>query len=113
MRASGGNSCTFTIGLIASFLIVIVSAHAKRVRNFTATQDRNGNQHPAVADINANGVIKCTSATGENPQQYPPACFVVGVVLKPGRTAGTGVGGTMNLTCNGQGALRCSVQVTD
>ena len=87
--------------------------HAKRVRTFASTTDKNGNQHPATADINANGVIKCTAATGSNPQQYPPACFVLGQILRPGQTAGTGPGGTMTLTCNGQAPLRCSVTITD
>lgn len=85
----------------------------RRVRTFTSTTDANGNQHPAVADINPNGIIKCVSASGLNPNQYPPACFVLGQVLRLGQTAGTGSGGTMSLTCNGQGALRCTVSVTD
>jgi len=91
----------------------IVDATTRRVRNFTATADANGNQHPAVADINANGTIKCTSASGQNPGQYPPACFALGIIFRPPQTIGTGQGGTMTLTCNGQGALRCSVQVVD
>lgn len=101
--------CACLIGLSIATGI----AYAKRVRNFTSTTDRNGNQHPATADINANGVIKCTSATGSNPQQNPPACFVLGQILCPGQTAGTGSGGTMTLTCNGQAPLRCSVTITD
>lgn len=113
MRLLEKNSLAVTLVVVVVLFSVITPTHAKRVRNFTASQDQNGNQQPAVADINPNGVIKCTSAVGQNPQQYPPACFVVGVILKPGQTAGTGGGGTMTLTCNGQGALRCTVQVAD
>lgn len=99
---------------IAVVLVVVASAaNAKRVRTFVSTTDKTGNQHPATADINANGVIKCTSATGTNPQQYPPACFVLGQILRPGETAGIGSGRTMTLTCNGQAPLRCTVTITD
>jgi len=104
----------YICGGLFSFSVLLTSAQAKRVRNFTATQDANGNQHPATTDVNANGVIKCTSATGRNPRQYPlPTCSVLGKNLKPGETASTGPGGTMTLTCNGQGALWCRVEVTD
>jgi hypothetical protein len=86
---------------------------AQRVRNFTSTTDRNGSQHPVTADTRSNGVIKCTSAAGNNPRQYPPSCFVLGQILPPGQTTGTGVGGSMTLTCNGQAPLTCTVQITD
>ena len=80
-------------------------AEAKRVRNFTSTTDANGRTHPVTADINPNGVIKCTFASGNKPKDYPPACYVLGQILPPGQTAGTGAGGTMTLTCNGQAPL--------
>lgn len=99
--------------MVVFFVVTNGSAEAKRVRTFVSTTDKNGNQHPATADIHANGVIKCTSATGNNAQQNPPACFVLGQILRPGQIAGTGGGGTMTLTCNGQAPLRCSVTITD
>lgn len=105
-----------TNGICMCLMVVTIAtgiAYAKRIRNFTSTTDKNGSQHPATADINANGVIKCTSATGSNPQQNPPACYVLGQILRPGQTAGTGSGGTMTLTCNGQAPLRCSITITD
>lgn len=102
-----------TIAITGCVFLMISLAHAKRVRNFTSTTDASGNQHPATADINANGVIKCTSATGQKPKDYPPACYVLGQILRPGQTAGTGSGGTMKLTCNAQAPLSCTIQITD
>lgn len=107
------NTRRISFSILVVFVIAVGVAHAKRVRTFTSTTDSNGNQHPATADINANGVIKCTSATGSNPRQYPPACFVLGQILRPGQTAGTGSSGTMTLSCNGQAPLRCSVTIND
>jgi hypothetical protein len=88
-------------------------AQGRRVRSFTSTTDKNGNQRPATADVRPNGSIRCTTAIGQNPNQNAPACYVLGQILAPGQTAGTGGGGTMTLTCNGQAPLRCTVTVTD
>jgi hypothetical protein len=98
---------------IVSCVLLVALAEAKRVRTFTSTTEANGNQHPATADINANGIIKCTAATGQHPKDYPPACYALGQILRPGQTAGTGAGGTMTLTCNGQAPLTCTVTITD
>jgi len=98
--------------LVLSLTFIATSAFG-RERNFTSTTDKNGRQTPATADIHANGTIKCTSAAGSNAGQSPPACFVLGQILPPGQTAGTGQGGTMTLTCNGQAPLRCTIHITD
>lgn len=85
-----------------------------------STTDANGNQHPGTSAIRANGTITCTNATQSHPSGgYKAACYVVTTgcggssILEKGQNMGTGNGGTLTLTCNGQGYLTCQVRIDD
>lgn len=86
-------------------------------RLVNSTSDTNGNQHPGVSAIHANGTITCTRADQSVNQGQVPKCYVVTnsgtSALEKGQNMGTGSGGTMTLTCNGQGALACQVRIDD
>jgi hypothetical protein len=89
----------------------------KAGRLVNSTTDANGNQHPGVSSIRPNGTITCTQATQSVNQGQTPACFVVtnsgASTLTKGQNMGTGNGGTMTLTCNGQGRLTCQARIDD
>ena len=81
----------------------------------TSITDANGNRHPATAALRNPASVKCTFATGNNPQQNPPSCFITAPgysgTLARGQSIGTSGPGTVSLTCNGQAPLRCSAQI--
>jgi hypothetical protein len=85
-----------------------------------STTDANGNQHPGKSAIRANGTITCTNATQSvTTGGYKAACYVSTTgsggtsILEKGQNMGTGNGGTLTLTCNGQGYLTCQVRIDD
>src|SRR6266404_161453 len=80
-----------------------------RVRTFSTGTDARGNTHQVTFDTHANGVIKCLSATGNNPTNYPPNCNVSGTPLPKDQTLGTQAG-SATLTCDGQALTHCSIR---
>ena len=85
-----------------------------------STTDANGNQHPGKSAIRANGTITCTNATQSiTSGGYKAACYVSTTgsggtsTLEKGQNMGTGNGGTLTLTCSGQGYLTCQVRIDD
>jgi hypothetical protein len=103
--------------VLVSFGVGAATA-APRTRNFSSSTDRNGKMNNASAQVNANGTIRCTAATGADPRNNPPACFVTttgggSMRLEPGKEMGTGTAGTMTLTCNGKAPMNCSVSIVD
>jgi hypothetical protein len=73
----------------------------------TASQDANGNQHPASAGITRPSTVTCISAVG-NPG-YPASCSINNQIVNVNNSVGAS--NTVYLTCNGQGALRCSARI--
>jgi hypothetical protein len=86
-------------------------------RFVNSTTDANGNQHSTASAVRGNGAITCTKATQSVNQGQTSACYVVTDsatrVLPRGQNMGTGTGGTLTLTCNGQGYLTCQVRIDD
>jgi hypothetical protein len=84
-------------------------------QTITATGDANGSQHPGTAAIRGPSSIKCVSAIGQGHQQKP-SCYITAPgysgIVDIGKTVGASGAGTVTLTCNGQGALRCTAQIT-
>jgi hypothetical protein len=80
-----------------------------------ASADQNGNQHPGTEAIRGPSSIKCLSAVGQGTT-YKPSCNVTAPgysgIVDIGKTVGASGAGTVTLTCNGQGALRCSISIT-
>jgi hypothetical protein len=85
-----------------------------RSRDFKSTTEPYGNRHPVKADINPNGTITCTHAMGKGEI----GCYINTTsggyqFVAEGKSISTGSGGSMILTCNGNGALVCDVNVKD
>lgn len=108
--------------VLLTFVTLTVSPNfvEARTRSLSSSTDKDGHSKNASAQVNANGTIRCTAATGANPKSNPPACFVTttggggSMRLDVGQEMGTGgSGGTMTLTCNGQAPMNCSVSVKD
>jgi hypothetical protein len=85
-----------------------------------ASSDANGNQHAGTTAVRGPAKVTCLSATQSvtpRPGDPPPTCYVVGpgvaAQVHKGTNVGTSGAGTVTLTCNGQGALTCSVRVDD
>ena len=61
--------------------------------------------------------MTCTKASGSNPGNYPPACYVTcnpscgAATLRPGASGATSGPGTISLNCNGQYPLACELSV--
>jgi hypothetical protein len=84
-------------------------------QTISSTTEANGNQHPGSAALRGPSSVKCESATGSNPRQYPPSCTIVAPgysgTVNIGQTIGTSGAGTVTLTCNGQAPLRCTASI--
>ena len=117
--SNSGENCALYFRVYWDASLHDVAHSTRRVRNFSASVESNGQPHDARAQVNPNGTILCTAAFGNNPINYPPSCYVVlapgggTMSLKRGEEMGTSRGGTMRLTCNGQAPLSCSVRVDD
>jgi hypothetical protein len=86
-----------------------------KVQSLHATSDKTG-QHAATAEIAGPARITCINAASETPNtQPPPSCYITAPGfkgnLKKGETANATGAGTVTLTCNGQGNLRCNARI--
>lgn len=104
---------------VASFSFAL-NADAQRARpakvtSLQATRDA-GVQHPATAEIAGPVPITCLSIFSETPNpQAAMSCHITapgftGNLNKGEKANATGVG-TVTLTCNGPGNLRCSARI--
>jgi hypothetical protein len=104
----------------ATILVFCLAANAQRTRaakvtSLQATRD-GGVQHPATADIAGPVPITCLSIFSETPNsQAAMSCHITapgftGNLNKGEKVNATGAG-TVTLTCNGPGNLRCSARI--
>jgi hypothetical protein len=106
--------------LAVAVLTLAYQAHAQRTRPATvqslqATSDKAG-QHPSTADITGPKTITCLNAASETPNGRPaPSCHITAPGfsgnLNKGESASATGAGTVTLTCNGQGFLRCNARI--
>ena len=79
----------------------------------------NGQPHPGTTAVKGPAKVTCLSATqsGAKASDPPATCYVTGPglasQLPKGANAGTSGAGTVTLTCNGIGNLRCAARVDD
>jgi len=90
-------------------------AHPAKVTSLQATRDA-GVQHPATAEIAGPVPITCLSIFSETPNpQAPLSCRITAPGftgnLNKGEKANATGAGTVTLTCNGPGNLRCSARI--
>jgi hypothetical protein len=112
----------FLLALAAvSTLTLAYQAEAQRPRNrakvhsLQATADPSG-AHPDKFDVTGPVSFTCLNAVSETPNSRPePSCHITAPgfnkTLKKGESGNTTDAGTVTLTCNGQGNLRCSARV--
>jgi hypothetical protein len=86
-----------------------------KVHSLQATADASG-VHPDKFDITGPVTFTCLNAVSETPNSRPePSCHITAPgfnkTLKKGESGNTANAGTVTLTCNGQGNLRCSARV--
>jgi hypothetical protein len=100
--------------LASSFCIAAVFAFAAST-TISSTTEKSGNQHPGSAAVKGPATVTCTSATGNDPRNYPPSCSIAAPgysgTVNQGKQVGTSGAGTVTLTCNGQAPLRCSAKI--
>ncbi len=112
----------FLLALTAvSTLTLAFRVEAQRPRNrakvhsLQATADASG-VYPDKFDITAPVTFTCLNAVSETPNSRPePSCHITAPgfnkTLKKGESGNATGAGTVTLTCNGQGNLRCSARV--
>ena len=86
-----------------------------KVHSLQATADASG-VHPDKFDVTGPVSFTCLNAVSETPNSRPePSCHITAPgfnkTLKKGESGNTTNAGTVTLTCNGQGNLRCSARV--
>jgi hypothetical protein len=86
-----------------------------KVHSLQATADASG-VHPDKADITGPVTFTCLNAASETPNSRPePSCHITAPgfnkTLKKGESGNATGAGTVTLTCNGQGNLRCAARV--
>jgi len=85
------------------------------VHALQATSDKAG-VHPAKAEITGPVTVMCINAASETPNSRPtPSCHIVAPGftgnLDKGKSISVTGPGTVTLTCNGQGYMRCDARV--
>jgi hypothetical protein len=90
-------------------------ARPAKVTSLQATRD-SGVQHPATAEIAGPVPITCLSIFSETPNpQAAMSCHITAPGftgnLNKGEKANATGAGTVTLTCNGPGNLRCSARI--
>ena len=101
-------------------LLLAVQGNAQRARpakvtSLQATRD-GGGAHPATAEIAGPVPIMCIAAFSDPPNSNPaPSCHITAPGfsgnVKKGETVNATGAGTVTLTCNGQGELRCNARI--
>jgi hypothetical protein len=115
----------YPVSLLALLAVAVLTltyqVNAQRPRNraqvhsLQATADASG-PHPDKTDITGPVTFTCLNAVSETPNARPaPSCHITAPgfngTLSIGKTANATGAGTVILTCNGQGNLRCSARV--
>ena len=111
----------FLLALAFLALTLAYRVEAQRPRNrakvhsLQATADTSG-VHPDKFDITGPVTFTCLNAVSETPNSRPePSCHITAPgfnkTLKNGESGNATGAGTVNLTCNGQGNLRCAARV--
>ena len=85
------------------------------VHALQATSD-NAGVHAAKTDITGPVKVTCANAVSETPNSRPtPSCHIVAPGFTGNLDKGKGISvigpGTVTLTCNGQGYMRCDARV--
>jgi hypothetical protein len=97
------------VACASSVPVAIAASHV-----IQASVEASGNQHPGTVAVRGPASVTCLDA---QPQRSNATCYVTGPgldrQLPKGANAGTSGAGTVTLTCNGNGALRCSARVDD
>ena len=118
MKTRYSISLACLMGVAAYALAVHANAQRTRppkVTSLQATSDKKG-EHPAKAEIAGPAPITCINAASETPNSQPvPSCHITapgfsGKVVKGHTVKATGAG-TVILTCNGAGVLRCNARI--
>jgi len=110
----------FTVLAVAAFTLTY-PVNAQRPRNrakvhsLEATSDASG-VHPDKVDITGPVTFTCLAAFSETPHVRPePSCRISAPgfngTLKKGEAGKATGAGTITLTCNGTGNLRCNARV--
>jgi hypothetical protein len=95
-----------TLILAASF-VQVAAAASRTISSYT---EATGNQHPGTAAVGGPAQVTCTFVAGTNATCYIVGPGVANQVPKGGQV-GTSGAGTVTLTCNGNGALRCQARI--
>lgn len=99
------------MGLLVILAICSVQIAGASSRVISASTDSNGNQHNSSAAIGGPATLTCISGGGQNVSCFVTAPGVAQQLYPPKGQAGTSGAGTVNLSCNGNGALRCSLRI--
>jgi hypothetical protein len=108
--------CLLSAGFALTTLAGCTSANsAQRDRTFKSYSEPDGRRHPESFDVNANGVVTCTAASGQSgdfgctvrdPSGFPKN-------IKKGDSLTVSAAGKATLVCMGVGALHCEADVKD
>ena len=104
--------------VIGSVLALVAGCNAAtpaQDRTIKTHSEPDGRRHPETFDVNANGVITCSSAES---REGDGGCNVRDASgfpkdLKKGDSMTVAAAGKATLACTGTGAIYCSVQVKD
>jgi|HubBroStandDraft_6_1064221.scaffolds.fasta_scaffold98601_2 hypothetical protein len=105
--------------LLLSLTILLLAFALKAAsRTISATGDAQG-QHAGTAATRGPAAITCTGASQSvSAADIPKAsCYIVApgisTLVNVGQQVGSTGAGTVALTCNGQGILRCTAKIDD
>jgi hypothetical protein len=103
----------------AGFALMVLAgcnaAASQRDRSFKSYSEPDGRRHPETFDVNANGVVTCTAASGQSgdfgctvrdPSGFPKN-------IKKGDSLTVSTAGKATLVCMGVGSLHCEAEVKD
>jgi hypothetical protein len=108
----------FTLAAVAIFALA-QQADAQRTRgpkvtSLSASIEKDG-PHPDKAELAGPAPIMCISAISDLPKSPTPSCHIVAPGftgnLAAGKSANATEAGTVTLTCNGQGWVRCHARI--
>lgn len=103
----------------AGFALMVLAgcnaAAPQRDRTVKSYSEPDGRRHPETFDVNVNGVVTCTAASGQSgdfgctvrdPSGFPKN-------IKKGDSLTVSAAGKATLVCMGVGALHCEADVKD
>lgn len=110
---------TAFIFLSTLVLVLTYQSSARRpqrpkVTSLSASVDKDG-PHPDKAEITGAVPIMCISAMSDDPHSSTPSCRITAPgfsgTVEPGKTVDATDAGTVTLSCNGQGWVRCHARI--